>query len=75
MINLLIVLSASSYGTRNADGNPVIKIKHNFFQKHFLPILSFGTLKVLVFSKTIFSNLLDPPQEVFLTVTTTKKLD
>ena len=38
-------------------------------------ILPFGTLKVLVFSKAISSNLLDPPQEVFLTVTTTKELD
>ena len=38
-------------------------------------ILLFRTLKVWVFSKSISSNFLDPPQEVFLIVTTTKELD
>ena len=38
-------------------------------------ILALGMLKVFVFSKAVSSNLLDLPQNVFLTVTTTKKLD
>ena len=43
-----------------------------FLAESFQRILLFETLKVWVFSKAISSNFLDPPQEVFLTVTTPK---
>ena len=84
-------LLTSSYAMmRNVDCIPLIEIKHNFFKKTFFPsaiiewnkldpairkVWKFESLKVWVFSKAIFSNFLDPPQEVFLIVTTKKELD
>ena len=80
-----------SYAMRNVDCIPLNKTKHNFFKNTFFPsaIIEWNKLglairkaesyiqKVFyrVFSKAISSNFLDPPQEVFLIVTTTKKLD
>ena len=66
------------------DCIPLTKTKHNFFKNTFFPSaiiewnkldLAIRRLKVWVFSKAISSNFLDPPQEVFLIVTTTKELD
>ena len=80
----LIPEKTSSYATRNVDCISLIKIKHNFFKNTFFPSaiiewnkldLVIQRLKVWVFSKAISSNFLDPPQEVFLIVTTTKELD
>ena len=66
----LILQKTSSYVRRNVDGIPLIKIKHNFFRNTFFPTVAF--------SKAISSNLLDPPQDVFSTITantTTKAFD
>ena len=72
------------YATRNVDGILLIKIKRNnsiTLSSHLQSlnetsyIVPFARPKVLVFPKAISSNLLDPPQEIFLTVTTIKELD
>ena len=67
-----------SYAMRNVDCIPLTKTKHNFLSAIIewnKLDLAIRRLKVWVFSKAISSNFLDPPQEVFLIVTTTKELD
>ena len=73
-----------SYATRNVDCIPLIKIKHNFFKNNFFPsaIIEWNRLdpairnaESLDIFKINILKFLDPPQEVFLIVTTTKELD
>ena len=82
----LIPEKTSSYGTRNVDCVPLIKIKYNFFKNTFFPsvIIEWNKLDVTIRNADSFgifkSNILkfitvDSHQEVFLTVTTTKELD
>ena len=63
-----------SYPTRNVDCISLIKIKHNFFKNTFFPsaIVEWSKLdptiqnaEIFFFSKTVSSNLLDPPREDF----------
>ena len=67
----------SSYVTRHADNFPRLNTKHNFYKNSLIlffrwrslseatQILTFGKQKVVVLSKIIFLNLLDPNQTVF----------
>ena len=82
LINL-IQEKTSSHATRNVDCIPLIKIKHNFFKNTFIPstIIEWNKLDLTIRNAESFgsfekisSNLLDPPQEVLLTVITTKGL-
>ena len=77
-------LLTSSYATRNVDCIPLIKIKHNFFKNNFFPsvIIEWSKLdpairnaESLGIFKISILKFLDPPQEVFSIVTTTKELD
>ena len=74
----------SSYATRNVDCIPLIKIKHNFFKNTFFsstiiewnkPHPTIQNAEYFGILKAISSNLLDPLQEAFLTVTTPKEFD
>ena len=81
----LIPEKTSSYLTRNADNIPLFNIKHNFYKNSFFPssIIEWNNLdpnlrkiqKILVFLKTIFLNLLDPNEAVFLIAAILRGLD
>ena len=80
----LIPEITSSYIMRNTDGIPLIKIRHNFLKITFFlsAIIEWNKLDPTILNaenfgifKIISSVLLYLPQDVFLTVTTTKELD
>ena len=81
----LIPEKTSSYLTRNADNIPLFNIKHNFYKNSFFAssIIEWNNLdpnlrkiqKILVFLKTIFLNLLDPNEAVFLIAAILRGLD